>query len=232
MATRRERRMAQREKERSAKQAKTGFKWWTWPVVGTVGALLFGGGVSAMTSGHPLLADLQFVLSFVLLGAKLARKEIRQTRTGKMLIVVSALVVAGLVRGVHYINRSLPISVSPDVLSITSDKWHDIEEVTISNENGTPRYSAFLTAAPSDTNVEFGLVPSSGPGSDAGDGQCLILAGGSLLCPIIRIAPHGYVMFRVDAHLKTPGTPSRILFTVSEGSHKPEDRTRRTYKSN
>jgi hypothetical protein len=219
-------------RERMRTQKKPSFLWaavWSWPVVGGIVILLLGGGVSAMTSTHPWIADGFFVVAFPLLISKLLQKEIRQTRVGKLIMSGLSVIVVILVWGNHYINRAIPISVSPREVSVTSNEWHDVEEITISNNDGHPRYSVWFSAKPSDANVEFSLMPISGPGSDAGD-WCLILEDQSLMWPIIRIAPHGYVIFRVDSHLKREGIRSKISFNVSEGSQDADDRTRRTYK--
>jgi hypothetical protein len=82
----------------------------SWPVVGTVLGFMWGGGLTFMTSDHPILADSFYVAGTLLFVVKVVTwEETRQHRNREIIwvsvVVLTVLLTTGAMYGNHYLNR-------------------------------------------------------------------------------------------------------------------------------
>jgi hypothetical protein len=85
-------------------------RFWGWQPVGAVVLLFLGGGIGAMTSGHPYISDGFFMAGIVLLLAKLFTwPETEKHRT--VAVVLGMVFIIALLSGNHYLNQAWPFSL-------------------------------------------------------------------------------------------------------------------------
>jgi hypothetical protein len=129
---------------------------WSWPVVGVFVPFIWGGGVTFMTSGHPLLADPFYISGTIFLLAKFLTWEEnrKQTKWKRRIlscagVIAVALVTSLAIWGNHKLNRPPAIEISKEIN-------------TASALDIAPGAEANVGTLQNDFTVSFGLCHNSG----------------------------------------------------------------------
>ena len=95
---------------------------WSWVVVGAIIFFLLGGGLTFMTSSHPLIADAFYLASGALFTVKfLTWEDARQQERNRrrlicaFVIIAAIIVVTGAVEMNHWINKGVPTTAANDI---------------------------------------------------------------------------------------------------------------------
>lgn len=115
---------------RSKRTQTIGQQIWSWAVVGTIILFILATGIAFMTSGHPYVADLFFLVSGALFLSKFLTWELSKGHKKRRFIqaiavLITAIFVIGAIYGNHRLNHSLVALRSTDTKGASTEKQAD-----------------------------------------------------------------------------------------------------------